>query len=99
LQFQTITNDFGPGKWVYGEKLLNPPFVKEADFYFIMDDIDMENTILSFELHYKPLKGIMSLMSIIFRIAFKRIFFRSLIKFKKMCESINHQAMVSPNHV
>ena len=78
LQFQTITNDFGPGKWVYGERLLNPPFVKEADFYFIIDINNIENTSLSFELHYKPLSGILSLMSIFFKIFFKRIFKRNL---------------------
>ncbi|MCK5372676.1 MAG: DUF2652 domain-containing protein [Cyclobacteriaceae bacterium] len=94
-QFQTITNDFGPGKWVYGEKLLNPPLVKEADFYFIIDNNDWENTFLSFELHYKPRKGIMKLMSIIFRFVFKRIFIRNIVRFKKICESEDHQAIVT----
>ncbi len=94
-QFQTITNDFGPGKWVYGEKLLNPPLVKEADFYFIIDNNDQENTFLSFELHYKPRKGIMKLMSIIFRIVFKRIFVSNIVNFKKICESEDHQVIVT----
>lgn len=53
VEFETVSADFGEGKWVYGEKTLQVPFIKEASNYFILEDLG-EKTHLRLEAHLKP---------------------------------------------
>ncbi len=40
IEFETVTNDFGPNKLVYGERLNDYKFIKEATNYFILEEQD-----------------------------------------------------------
>ena len=88
MHFETITNDFSPKKWVYGERLLHPRLVKEADYYFILEPLSDTETLVNFELHYQPLKGPLSFLSLIFRGMMKKYFIHSISSFKVRCERI-----------
>lgn len=87
MKFKSITNHFGAGKWVYGEKLLNPKFARDVDFYFIADRLDTARTILSFELHIKPFTGFLAFISGIFTKMMRRTFKINIDNFKVLCES------------
>ena len=54
LKFETITNDFGENKRVYGERLTNAPFMKEVNIYYILEPGD-KGTKVRVEYHYFPL--------------------------------------------
>ncbi len=51
--FETITNDFGMDKMVYGERILKAPFAKDIAVYYILDE-ENEGTKLIAEVHIKP---------------------------------------------
>lgn len=51
--FETITNDFGKGKLVYGERILKAPFSKDISLYYIVEN-DNGAAKLSAEAHIKP---------------------------------------------
>jgi hypothetical protein len=87
LKFKSITNHFGAGKWVYGEKLLNPKFARDVDFYFIADRLDTARTMLLFELHVKPFREPFGFISDIFKIMMSRTFKTNIENFKVLCES------------
>lgn len=86
MRFETITNNFGPKKWVYGEKMLQPRLVKGADFYFILESLNGTETLVNFELHYQPWKGPLIVLSWIFRGMMKRYFINSIGRLKTICE-------------
>jgi hypothetical protein len=87
LKFQSITNHFGAGKWVYGEKLIKPRYANGVDFYFIADRLDTARTMLEFELHVKPFNGILGYLSAGYKKMLSQNFRISIENFKKMCES------------
>jgi len=86
LHFETITNHFGTEKWIYGERLHNPGLVKEADFYFILEPCSATETLLKFELHYQPLKGVLSLLALVFRFMMRKSIIKNIGTFKAKCE-------------
>jgi len=53
LAFETITNDFGMDKMVYGERLLKAPFAKDIAVYYILE-AENGGTKLIAEVHIKP---------------------------------------------
>jgi len=53
LKFETVTNDFGEDKQVYGERLMNAPLMKEVTNYFIFEARG-SGTKLRVESHYFP---------------------------------------------
>lgn len=53
-EFETVTNDFGVNKQVYGEKLLHIPLIKELISYFILESAD-QKTKLRMEVHLRPI--------------------------------------------
>lgn len=53
VEFETVDADFGEGKWVYGEKTVAVPFMKEASNYFILEEKG-NKTQLRLESHLKP---------------------------------------------
>ena len=52
-EFESITNDFGEGNLVYGEKLLKFPLAKDFIFYFILTPQEHKTKIRT-EIHYTP---------------------------------------------
>lgn len=50
VEFETIKGDFGEGKWVYGEKTMEVPFIKQASNYFILEELG-DKTHLRIESH------------------------------------------------
>lgn len=87
MKFKSITNHFGAGKWVYGEKLFNPKYARDVDFYFIADRLDTARTILSFELHIKSFSGSLGFISDLFKKMIHRTLKANIDNFKILCES------------
>ncbi|MFY0625894.1 MAG: DUF2652 domain-containing protein [Reichenbachiella sp.] len=54
VEFETVTNDFGPDKLVYGETTNEIPIFKEATTYFVLSEHDY-NTLLRIEVHFDPI--------------------------------------------
>ena len=83
--FETITNDFGPDKLVYGERVLDVPFVKDLSAYYILSDHG-ESTGLRLEVHINslPLTGWFIKPLIIKRIS--KAFKENLAILKEICE-------------
>lgn len=86
LEFETVTNNFGSDKLVYGERLTSLPIVKEFSIYYILESKG-EMTLLNIEVHYIPLPVI----GWIFVPLFKKTFYKNLeIAFnaiKETCEN------------
>ena len=74
IGFETITNDFGKDKLVYGERILKAPFTKDVNIYYIVEK-EGAGTRLSGEAHVFPTPVIGPL-------------FKPLVK-KKMLEGAN----------
>lgn len=53
-EIESITNDFGEGNIVYGEKLLKFPLGRDFSFYYILSPMD-DRTKVRLEVHYRPL--------------------------------------------
>ncbi len=53
--FETVTNDFGGGNQVYGERILHQPVFKDIIIYFILSAADHDKTNIRIEVHYKPI--------------------------------------------
>ena len=51
--FETITNDFGMDKMVYGERILKAPFSKDISIYYILEE-ENGGTRMLIESHIKP---------------------------------------------
>jgi hypothetical protein len=66
LKFETITNNFGENKRVYGERLTNALFMKEVNIYFILE-AQGKGTKLRVEYHYFPLPVIGWLFTLFFK--------------------------------
>jgi hypothetical protein len=53
IGFETITNDFGMDKMVYGERILKAPFAKDISLYYILEE-ENGGTRMLMEAHIKP---------------------------------------------
>lgn len=71
IEFETVTNDFGPNKLVYGERLKDYKFIKEATNYFILEERDNQ-TWLRIESHLRPKQALVKLFSPFYRTIFKK---------------------------
>ncbi|MBL4753308.1 MAG: DUF2652 domain-containing protein [Flavobacteriales bacterium] len=54
LEFETVTNDFGRDKYVYGEVTDQIPLIKEGTTYYIVEG-DEHQTKLRMEFHYESI--------------------------------------------
>lgn len=77
INFETVTDDLGPGQLVYGERILGKTPALEPTLYYILEE-DGEGTTLSAELHYRPKPFPKSLLAIPFRLAFSKQLPKSL---------------------
>jgi hypothetical protein len=86
-EFESITNDFGEGNLVYGEKLLKFPLANDFTFYFILSPQE-DKTKIRVEIHYKPLPVIGWLLKPIIRMNINKINRNFVNAFSKL-EKIN----------
>ncbi len=71
LEFETVTNDFGPGKLVYGERLRDYKFIKEATNYFILEPKG-DQTFLRIESHLRAKQLLVRLFSPFYKAVFRK---------------------------
>lgn len=71
LEFETVVNDFGPNKLVYGERLSNYQFIQEATNYFILEETG-DQTQLRIESHVKPKNALIKVFSVFYRAIFRK---------------------------
>jgi hypothetical protein len=86
-EFESVTNDFGEGNLVYGEKLLKFPLAREFSFYYILSPIG-EKTKIRLEVHYKPLPVIGWLLKPVINMNIKKLIGKFSISFSKL-EDVN----------
>lgn len=94
LSFETTKNDFGEGKMVYGENILDFPIAKEAAFYYILEK-QKNGTHIRAEVHIHPKPVIGWLMLPIVKNKFKNNLHVLLAKLKEVCEQTSHPMLVT----
>jgi hypothetical protein len=80
--FESVTNDFGSNKLVYGERLLNFPLARELTFYFILEPMD-DGTNIRTEIHYRLYSVFGKLFEPIIRMNSKKIIQNFISSFPK----------------
>ncbi len=86
-EFESVTNDFGKGNVVYGEKFLKFPLAKDFTFYFILRP-EGDKTNIRLETHFKPYPIIGWLLKPIINMNIKKFQQKFIISFSKL-ERIN----------
>ena len=86
VQLETITNDFGEEKLVYGERVISPPIVKEIVNYFILE-ANGKGTTLTLESHIQPKGFISKLFVPLIKKKFSKTAGENLQSLKQLCES------------
>lgn len=87
-EFESLTNDFGKGKLVYGERIMKFPLARDFIFYFILTEQE-EKTKIRTEIHYKPLPVIGWLVKPIIAMNIKKINQNFINSFSKLERSNN----------
>ena len=88
LEFETVTNDFGEKKRVYGERLKNAPLMKEVINYFILQPrTGAGGTTLRVESHYFPIPFFGRLVVPFFKSAISKNLDNLLNSIKKYSEN------------
>ncbi len=72
IDFETVTNDFGPDRLVYGERVENNPFVDEHVNYFIVEP-EGSGSRVCFEAHLRPRPFPRSLLAPLVRLRLGRL--------------------------
>ena len=86
IEFETVTQDFGKDKFVYGEKSIQVPLLKEATSYFIVDGNEEETTV-RVEIHYKALPLLGWLAKLLLIGQFKKQMKKNLLLIKELAEA------------
>lgn len=86
IDFETVTNDFGEGRMVYGETIEDPPLVESVTCYYVLEP-EGSGTRLRVEAHYKPKPFPRSLAAPLFRFGFGRRLPGIVRAIKKSAES------------
>ncbi|MDW3646919.1 MAG: DUF2652 domain-containing protein [Bacteroidia bacterium] len=86
IEFETVKSDFGEGKWVYGEKTVEVPFMKDATNYFILEESEEGKTNVRFEAHLKPKNILGRLISPFIRSKLKKSMKELLINLKEVAK-------------
>jgi hypothetical protein len=84
-EFESVTNDFGDGNIVYGERIKKFPLARDFTFYFILEPFE-DKTKIRTEIHYKPFPIVGWLLNPIILMNVKkinRIFINSFSKLKR----------------
>jgi Protein of unknown function (DUF2652)/Polyketide cyclase / dehydrase and lipid transport len=86
VDFETVTNDFGDGRRVYGEYVADNPLVHDLVTYYIVEP-EGSGSRLRFELHYRAKAFPLSLLALPLRFWLGRIGGRLLTALKEAAES------------
>lgn len=86
-ELESVTNDFGKGNLVYGEKLRKFPLANDFTLYFILSPID-DKTNVRVEIHYKLFPIVGWLLKPIINMSIKKITGNFIDSFSKL-EKIN----------
>ncbi|MEM6806365.1 MAG: DUF2652 domain-containing protein, partial [Bacteroidota bacterium] len=86
IEFETVKSDFGEGKWVYGEKTLEVPFMEDATNYFILEESEGGKTRVRFEAHLKPKNFLGKLISPLIKIKLKKSMKELLVNLEKVAQ-------------
>ncbi|WP_020532477.1 DUF2652 domain-containing protein [Flexithrix dorotheae] len=87
ISFETVTNDFGDNKVIYGEKTNQFPLVKNFTTYFIFEKSGNDYTKLTIELHMTPLPVIGWMLVPLFKKKMKVEMEKTLRAIKSICEN------------
>lgn len=87
LNFETVTNDFGDGKLVYGELVAKFPLLREFSNYFILTPIGEEECHVRMEVHLKPYPIIGKLLTLPIRKKLSKNIPGTLADLKELAES------------
>ena len=71
IEFETITNDFGEKRLVYGERIPDNPLVNDFALYYVLRS-EGGGTRLDCEVHYRPKPFPRNLLAPLFRFRFGR---------------------------
>ena len=93
LNFETTKNDFGEGKMVYGENILDLPIAKQAAFYYILEK-QKEGTRVTAEIHIHPKPVIGWIMLPIVKNKFRNNVHILLNKLKEVCEKASDPILI-----
>ncbi len=96
IEFETVTNDFGQGRLVYGERLLNFPVIKDMALYYLLEKED-NSTRLIMEAHFEPLPIIGFIILPFIKKTFQKNIRKTIAAFKHVCE--NQHSDVSVEHL
>lgn len=91
IEIETVKNDFGKNRMVYGERLLHFPFVRELTVYYILEAVH-KYTKLIIEAHYHSLPMFGWLFTPILKSRIKKMIAFSLPGIKEACER-NHKLL------
>jgi len=83
--FETITNNFGEEKLVYGERLNSIPIAKEVSTYYILNE-EGSGTRVRLEIHIDPLRIIGWLFSFFLKKRISKTFETLIANLKTACE-------------
>jgi hypothetical protein len=86
IEFETVSNDFGEGRLVYGELLPGNPIVDEHVNYFVVEP-EGHGSRVRFEVHYRPKPFPRSLLAPLLRFRMGRIAPAALAALKEAAES------------
>ena len=89
IEFETITNDFGEERLVYGERMPDNPFVDDFASYYVIEP-EGTGTRLRLEIHYRSKSFPRSLLAPMFRYRFGRRMPGMLDGLKELAEA--HEA-------
>jgi len=95
IEFETVKNEFGSGRLVYGERLINQPFMKQVTIYYIMEPLK-DHTKLIVEAHYHPKPPLGWFMIPLLKQRFRKLFSGYLPAIKEACERNYKLLSVSP---
>ncbi|MBX2843980.1 MAG: hypothetical protein KTR26_19565 [Flammeovirgaceae bacterium] len=87
ISFETVTNDFGNHKIIYGEKTNQFPLVKNFTTYFIFEKAGNDQTKLNIELHMTPHPIIGWMLIPLFKKKMKVEIEKMLRAIKSVCEN------------
>jgi len=82
LDFETISADYGPNKLVYGERLINPPIVKDLALFTVLE-AEGSGTRIRREFHYHKKPFPASLLTPLFRIFARKQITKGLNGFRE----------------
>jgi hypothetical protein len=86
LEFETITNDFGPDRIAYGEHLPRNAFVDDFAAYYVLEAAGT-GTRLRYELHFRPKPFPRRFLAPLVRLRFNRLVPSVLAAIKESAES------------